>query len=146
MTRPYVPLFQERWRRRPFWMLVGCILVNRTRWAQARPVHAALVRDYRTAAGLADADVGLIQRAVDPLGLSTIRALSLVRLAREWRRYGGGWHRRHLRRPDVLRLPGCGDYAADSWSIFIEGRLYRRPTDRRLREYLAQHPNFKEKL
>jgi len=38
MTR----LFQEDLRSEPYWMLVACILVNRTRWAQAWPVFNGL--------------------------------------------------------------------------------------------------------
>ncbi|KKK75781.1 hypothetical protein LCGC14_2870280 [marine sediment metagenome] len=33
-------------------------------------------------------------------------------------------------------LPGCGKYAADSWAIFMEGRLDVEPNDGKLNWYL----------
>lgn len=119
-------------------MLVGCVLVNRTRWAQAKSVHAHLVRRYGSAPKLADADIGYLTNVLLPLGLSTARARSLIDLAKIWRRFGGGWHRRHYRAEDILKLPGCGRYAADSWAIFIEGRRDVRPTDKRLLYFLRE--------
>ena len=77
-------------------------------------------------------------RAVDlhdclrPLGLWRKRAITLPRLADAW-----------LQGPpktckDVLKLPGCGKYAADSWAIFIEGRTDVEPNDGKLNWYLGE--------
>jgi len=37
---------------------------------------------------------------------------------------------------DVLKFPGCGKYAADSWAIFVEGRTDVEPSDGKLNWYL----------
>jgi len=37
---------------------------------------------------------------------------------------------------DVLKLPGCGKYAHDSWAIFVDGRTDIVPTDKNLNYYM----------
>lgn len=146
MPAPYVPLFQERWRRRPFWMLVACILVNRTRWEQARSVHGRLVAECADAVGLAKLPVPYLEEMLRPLGLSQKRAENLAAFAYHARFLGRVRDRGHftiafdhVTRRDVLGLPGCGKYAADSWSIFVEGRTFLKGvTDKRLRQYQSE--------
>lgn len=136
-TTEYVPLFHERWRRRPFWMMVGCILVNRTKWVQAQAIHAELVREYRTSAMLALSDPRAIERTVGVLGLRSHRCLGLRGFAWDWTVH---WIVNN-RRPTVSEIRGMrgmGSYAADTWAIFMEHRNDVSPTDKRLKEYLAE--------
>jgi endonuclease III len=71
---------------------------------------------------------------VEGLGLGNVRTRNLLEFSKDWCRYGRA---RRRTAESIESLPGCGRYAADSWSIFIEGRRYSvRPVDRRLREYL----------
>ena len=46
---------------------------------------------------------------------------------------------------DVLTLPGCGRYAADSWAIFVEGRLDVSPSDGKLNWYVETKVKKAEK-
>src|SRR5712692_7984660 len=71
-------LFQEDLRTEPFWMLVACVLVNVTRWAQARPVLDGIRARWPTAAGLAAADLSEVEQVVRCLGLGRGRAAKLV--------------------------------------------------------------------
>ncbi len=123
-------LFQERLKHNPFWMLVACQLVNLTTWKQAAPVHRWLVATYLGPEGLARAQPNELERVLEPLGLFRRRAVSLVKFANAWL----------LCRPreydDVMALPGCGKYAADSWAIFVEGNLDVEPRDGKLNWYL----------
>jgi hypothetical protein len=51
------------------------------------------------------------------------------------------WSRAEPRsRDDVLSLPGCGAYAADSWEMFVLGRQDVAPTDRALLSYRSGAP------
>ncbi len=107
-------------------MLVACALVNRSRWVQAAPVLATLRDRWPDPAALASADASRVEPLVSPLGLGAKRSANLIGLAEGW-----------LRRPpasaeDVLTLPGCGEYAADSWAMFVEGRRDRIPSDAKL--------------
>lgn len=122
-------LFQETLCRRPFWMLVACQLVNQTTWEQARPALRELMR-RRTIRTLATTRPQHLHDLMRPLGLWRRRSIILPRMADTWLRGRPGGY------DDVLRFPGCGKYAADSWAIFIEGRLDVEPRDGKLNWYL----------
>ena len=125
-------LFQEDLRIEPFWMLVACVLVNVTRWTQARPVLDGIRARWPTATDLAAANLSEVEQVVRCLGLGRHRSEKLVGLAAACSR---GEPRS---RGDVLALPGCGAYAADSWEIFVLGRRDVAPTDRSLLSYLGR--------
>lgn len=112
-------------------MLVACSLVNLTNWETARPVHSKL-RGLYSIRRLADADPDELHDLLRPLGLWRRRSITLVLMAKAWLR------ERPEGYDDVLRLPGCGSYAADSWAIFVEGRTDVEPRDGKLNWYLDQ--------
>lgn len=111
-------------------MLVRCQLANVTSGAQARPALKTLMKLY-TIRELAAEDPEALHHILKPLGMWRRRALILTSMARAW------MARRPRCRADVLRMPGCGRYAADSWSIFIERNHAIQPDDRKLKSYLA---------
>ena len=123
-------LFQERLRYSPFWMLVACQLVNRTTWGQAEPAFRHILARHLTAGDLASARPEDLHDALRPLGLWRRRAIVLPRFARAWLR------RRPTCYDEVMDMPGCGKYAADSWAIFVEGRSDVEPDDGKLEWYL----------
>ncbi len=122
-------LFQETLRRRPFWMLLACQLVNRTTWRLARPAHEELMR-LHTIRSLATERPEALHDLLRPLGLWRRRAIIVPRMADAWLR------RRPSSYDDVLELPGCGRYAADSWGIFVEGNTDVEPDDGKLSWYM----------
>jgi adenine-specific DNA glycosylase len=107
-------LFQESLHRDPFWMLVACQLVNRTKWQQAEPVFHDLRRRYPGVIDVANAEKEGVVRLVKPLGLYNRRAQSLIDMANAF----------VVLQPrtasEVKQLPGCGQYAMDSWAIFVD--------------------------
>lgn len=120
--------FQLAMRDDPFWMLVGCVLANRTRWSQAKPVHAEIRRRWPTPEALAGAPIGTVVGLLTPLGFRDRRGINLVNMAAAWA----------VGKRDLRDLPGCGKYAADSYAIFVEGRIDVEPTDRVLKAYLEE--------
>jgi len=125
-------LFQEWLASEPFWMLVACSLVNLTTWEQAKPAFAWLRRSYAGEHELACAHEESLHGPLRPLGLWRRRSALLVRMADAY-----------LARPpatsaDVLRLPGCGRYAADSWALFVERRYDVHPKDGKLLWHIAR--------
>lgn len=124
-------LFQEDLRADPFWMLVGCQLVNRATWAKARGVLEELRARWPAPESLAEAGLHDIQTVVRSMGLQYGRSTRLRKLAQEWVVCPPET------RDDVLAMPGCGPYAADSWAIFVEGRRDVAPTDGRLIYFLT---------
>lgn len=131
-------LFQERLLDEPFWLLVACSLVNLTTWDVARRCFERLRARYVHPCVLAVARESDLHEALRPLGLWRRRAISLKRLANAW-----------LSSPpktaeDVLKLPGCGKYASDSWAIFIDGRHDVQATDGKLLWYLQELQNARK--
>lgn len=129
-------LFQERLKDRPFWMLVACSLVNLTTFDQAEPALELLMARY-TPETLAAAHEEDLHSVLRPLGLWRRRARTLTAMAHRWsrREWDGDPVKTRL---DVLQLPGCGKYAADSWSIFMEKDYLVNPDDGKLNWYLER--------
>lgn len=125
-------LFQERLRHNPFWMIVACQLVNQTTWLQAEPAFRWMLARYLTPEALADTRPERLHRALRPLGLWRRRSAMLVKFARAWLASPPGTYN------EVLGMPGCGCYAADSWAIFVEQRLDVEPEDGMLNWYLRE--------
>jgi methyl-CpG-binding domain protein 4 len=119
-------LIQEELRDQPWRLLVACIMLNLTNIKQVRPIIWEFFRRYSTPEAAASADETELAELIRPLGLYNRRAKSIIRLSsaitRPWR--------------DVDDLPGVGKYAADSFRIFVEGKMDVDPTDAKLRKYV----------
>lgn len=120
MATPIAPdsgtLFQEELRLQPFWMLVACILINRTHWNQVKPVLAALQKRCKDARGMVHCPYDELIDIIRPLGLFNRRTAALRRFALAWT------DGRPKNSEDVGDMPGCGLYAMQSWTIFVEGK------------------------
>ena len=127
-----VRLFQEDLCEQPFWMLVACSLVNLTTWDKARPVFRQLFLKYRNPEALAFEQENQLHDLLRPLGLWNRRSRTLVRMATAFISVNP------KTASDVLKIPGCGKYASDSWAIFIDKDYYIEPEDGRLAWYLSQ--------
>lgn len=107
-------LFQEDLKDRPEWMLVACILINKTHWRQVQPVLARLMEQTGGDVAKLESLPGL-ENSIKSLGFSGRRSDHL-------RKFGAAWVRKTPKTAkDVLKMPGCGPYAAQSWEIFCEG-------------------------
>ena len=128
-------LFQEDLRRDPFWMLVTCILINRTHWRQVAPVLEKLRARCEGAFALCRMPIEDLITILRPLGFYNRRASVLRRFSQAWmEREPETWQ-------DVMRMPGCGEYAAQSWQIFEQNERPCGPVaDHKLRWYLEHRP------
>lgn len=127
-------LFQEDLRSDPFWMLVACILINRTHWRQVRPVLERLRERCQDAKGLLRAPLEEILEIVRPLGLYNRRTSLLRRFALDW------LDRKPKTSADVAKCSGCGPYAVQSYMIFVEDRYppLSEVTDHKLLWYVER--------
>lgn len=116
-------------------MLVACILINRTHWRQVEPVLQKLRARCVDAKGILRVNIGEITEIIKPLGLYNRRTSTLRRFALDWVDHPPKTSE------DVLKMTGCGPYAAQSFMIFVEDR--RPPMDQvadsKLRWYLEQN-------
>ena len=112
---------------RPWRLLLCCILLNQTTRAQVDPVVARLLRAFPDAATMAAADPERLEGILHPLGLHRRRTRTLISFSMAFLK--GEW-----RQP--IELPGIGQYGADAFAIFCEGRWREvEPHDHALRWY-----------
>lgn len=123
-------LFQESLYREPFWMLVACSLVNQTTWKSAEPVFEKIKATWPTPEDLERADPNALYRMVQRLGFGKLRSIRLPAMAAFYINV------QPKTAEDVMKLPGCGKYAHDSWAIFVDGRRDVEPTDKELLAWL----------
>ena len=115
-------------------MMLACCLVNRTQWETAEPAFLRIRRRFPTPALLARARPRQLHAVLRPLGLWRARAARLPSMAKAWVICPPTTY------TDILKLPGCGLYASQSWAIFIEGRLLDSSTvtDHKLEWFLLE--------
>lgn len=100
----------------PYAVLIGEVLLQRTRGEHAVSVYQDFLRRWPTPHGLARARISTIERVIRPLGLIK-RASVLKQLGQALVSAGGV-----PTAPDQLdRLPGVGPYAAHSVPVFALG-------------------------
>ncbi len=117
-TLPPSPLrlLEEGVGQRPWHLLLGCALLNRTQRVQADHVLPSLVRRWPTPAALAAADKAELAAMLRHVGTHRRRAECLTRMAREWCQ--GLW-----RCP--CQLTSVGPYALSAWRIWVAGDWQR---------------------
>lgn len=127
-------LFQEDLKSEPFWMLVACILVNRTHWRQAKPALEQLRARSDGPRTLIQIPIEEVIEILKPLGFHNRRTSILRRFCSAWLLHAP----RHS--ADVSHMPGCSDYAVQSYQIFVEHKIPTGTiTDHKLLRYLQQH-------
>jgi hypothetical protein len=118
-------------------LLVGCVLLNVTTRTQVDAVHPELFRRWPTPEKMAGAREATIARVLEPLGCSARRAVTLKRMSHDFLEHESRAGEGVLLSYDVPHFYGLGEYARDSWAIFVEGRRDMEPTDRVLAAWLA---------
>jgi methyl-CpG-binding domain protein 4 len=88
-----------------------------------------LLKKYWTLSRLTRASEEELATLLHPLGLYNQRAKTLKKFAEQFYKFDP-------KTQDLSTIHGVGQYAIDSWGIFIEGDLNVEPTDKKLKEYL----------
>ncbi|XP_077053362.1 methyl-CpG-binding domain protein 4 isoform X1 [Siphateles boraxobius] len=130
-TPPRSPfnLVQETLFHDPWKLLVASIFLNKTSGKMAIPMLWEFLQRYPSADVTRASDWRPVSRLLKPLGLSTIRAKTLVRFSDEY--LSKSW-----RYP--IELHGIGKYGNDSYRIFcVEEWREVTPDDHKLNEYHA---------
>ena len=130
-------------------MLVGCMLLNQTTRKQVDQVWPTLFGKYPDAQSMKEARFEDVKAIVGRLGLGTRRARAIKTFSNQWvtMRQGTSVSSRHVRGVIVKShgFHGLGEYAADSWRIFVDGRVTWRPRDKELQAWLErQTPEWEE--
>lgn len=124
-------LFQQDLASEPFWMLTACILINRTHWRQVRPALEKLRAKGDGPEAMLQVPITELIEILRPLGFFNRRASVLRRFWVDWSKQPpkSSW--------DVSKMAGCGDYAVQSYQIFVENEVPLGViTDHKLQWYL----------
>jgi len=104
------------------------MLLNLTTRRQVDRVRHELFRRWPTPQAMAAADRGELAALIKGLGLSNKRSAALIRMSREF--LEKDWVR-------PIELHGLGQYAQDSYDIFVLGREVDSPADKFLSKYVG---------
>jgi A/G-specific adenine glycosylase len=134
-SRRHPRAFPWRDSRDPYAVLVGELLLQRTRGENVVAPYREFLRRWPTPERLAGTRVASIASVIRPLGLAK-RAPILKRLGRAIVSRGGVPDSPE----DLDELPGVGPYAAHAVPVFVQGRtlpLADQPIGRVLRRYFG---------
>lgn len=134
MSRKWIPpkspynLVQEKLWSDPWKIFVACIFCNLTKRRDAEPYMWKFFDLYPTPKEASLADLGKIERLIQPLGLSKRRSRALVKMSNDY--LNKDWKSN----PELLY--GVGKYASDAYYIFCAGSWEEiEPKDRALNDY-----------
>ena len=94
----------------PYRVLIAELLLKRTTAVAAARLYDAFLRNYPTPAHLRSASERALAKDMEPVGLYTQRARSMVQLAQYLEEYEAGIVPSSLER--LRKVPGLGDYSA----------------------------------
>lgn len=120
-------LVEQPWR-----MLLTCSALNLTSWKQVDPVMERFFGRWPTPQEFLGSTHDQVVEILRPLGFYNRRARTWKRLTEAWLRLD------NPTRTEISKLPGVGQYALDSWCIFIERDLSVEPTDKVLAEWIRE--------
>lgn len=121
---PY-SLIQEELFNQPFWLLIACILLNRSSRVVAQRVLSELMIRWPAPSDIVSADQQALADCVKCLGFVKRRTAFVSSLAR-----AAASHQ------DLLQQKGIGEYAKRSYTIFCCGELGESgPDDGSLKRY-----------
>jgi len=119
-------LLQEIYYPNEWKIFVCCIMLNQTTGTQVHQVIKDLFRRYPNPKRMSEADPVELAEVIRSCGLYNRRAAILIRMSNEFRK--GDW----LEPKDLY---GLGQYAQESWRIFIRGEVFT-PHDKELKKYI----------
>jgi endonuclease III len=106
-------------------MLCGCVLLSASNRVTVDYVWPVLFHLWPTPQALAAAEYLDVVPIVQPSGCQHRKANFLIWLSIQWNDHPDIAEARSIR-----HLPGCGEYAAESWRVFVDGDLERPCTDK----------------
>lgn len=126
-TSPY-NLLQEIYRPDDWKIFVCCMMLNQTTRHQVDQVRHEFFRRWPNARKAMAADAAEMAELIKLLGLANKRSLGIIKMStdyieKDWR--------------EPKELYGLGQYAQDSYDIFIRKRLdVKNPADKFLSKYM----------
>lgn len=108
-------------------MFVCNMMLNQTSRSQVDRVRHEFFRRWPSPEKTADADQQEMSDLIASLGFRNKRSAAIIRMSKEF--ITKEWK-------EPRDLYGLGQYAQDSYDIFVRNKLPRNPTDHKLRAYV----------
>lgn len=128
--KPGEQLLQQIFKDEPWKFLVCCIFQNLTTGRQVRALVYQFFEKYPTPEAAFNANTDEMQQMLQPLGMQKRRTEIIKKFSFEY--INMNWKR-------PIELTGIGQYAQDSYDIFINEDLSVQPTDKELIAYLQRN-------
>lgn len=135
MNKSPYNLLQEIYQKHPWRVLVCCMFLNCTSRKQVDQIRGEFFRRWPTAKKAMLADPAEMTELIKSLGFGNRRSLSIIRMSQEY--VVKKWK-------EPIELHGIGQYAQDSWDIFINGKTVHNPSDHVLKKYVAWQKSLKQ--
>jgi methyl-CpG-binding domain protein 4 len=129
-------LVQEEYANDPWKVLVCATLVRRARGSVAKPIAVELFRRFPSPEDfLVLASDEEVYTLLKPLGFGVVRTQAIRTLSRAYSE-AEDWHSFE----SVMKLPQVGNYAMESYCIFVLGMRYQEiaPEDHMLKYFLER--------
>jgi methyl-CpG-binding domain protein 4 len=120
-------LLQEIYQKDPWKILVCCMFLNQTTRKQTDGVREDFFEKYPSAYAAAKAVPEEMSQIIKTLGFYTRRANSIIRMSRDYI---------DIKWTKPSELHGIGQYAEDSYNIFVNHDLTVKPSDKILMKYM----------
>jgi methyl-CpG-binding domain protein 4 len=127
ITRSPYNLLQEIYIKDKWKILVCNIFLNQTTRKQVDMIRDEFFDRWPNAKAASEADPDEMRDVIKILGFGNKRSRTIIRMSEEF-------HTIEWKNPKELH--GLGQYAQDSWDIFINGKIKIKPTDKVLKKYL----------
>lgn len=121
-----IDLIQEQYAADPWKIMICCILLNQTTNQQVRKIIQEFFERWPDPSSILKEDVSTISSFIRSTGFQNVKAKRIQDFSQAWKK--------GLR--DYKLLPGLGEYARDTWRIFVDNDFDFIPKDKKLRMYL----------
>ena len=123
-----IDLIQTHYLEDPWKIMISCILLNQTHNRQVRPVIEKFFESFPTPNLIQESHRSLISQILQSTGFQNVKTDRIIKFTNVW----------NSGERDPNKFPGIGQYARDSWKIFVEGITNFTPSDKKLKLYLEQ--------
>jgi methyl-CpG-binding domain protein 4 len=118
-------MIQDIYRGEPWKMLVACILLNQTTGIQVKKMMRGFFAKYPTIGSLRKANELELADDISMLGLQNVKAQRIKAFIKD---YDDG--------NPIKDMAGVGDYAVESYNVFVNRKLKAGADDKEINKYL----------
>ena len=129
-------LLQDIYAHDPWKVLVCCVMLNNSNRTSVDKVRHEFFLCYGNPFEIEQSDKDEMADVLRPTGLQNVKANRIIDMSQAYSLLSPGEIDDAVQ---TMTMPGVGEYARDSWNIFVNKDLCVEPDDKELRRYLEGH-------